>query len=251
MEFLIVCFIIGYLLYKNNSLKKSLSDLSKKVQNINIYENNNSNLNSTYESTDEKIESIKSTTERIESIKKSTYYYQKKLFWDSSLEKDVYFIINNFIKNKSAKVEILPHVSLRELFKPTNDFSNKNLKQLSSYHIDILLLSEKSFIPLVAIEIDGAYHELNDKQKIRDAFKSSLLERNGIQLLRLKPDNCNYAFIESELTRLLNIVPIYCPKCGGKMVERTNSKNGKKFLGCSNYPSLECKHRELINCKII
>ena len=251
MEFLIVFLIIGYLLYKNNSLKKSLSDLSKKVQNTNIDKNNNSNLNSNYESTTEKNTSIKSTDEKIESIKKSTYYYKEKMFWDSDLEKDVYFIINNFIKNKSAKVEILPHVSLRELFKPTNDFNNKNLKQLSSYHIDILLLSKESFVPLIAIEIDGSHHELSDNQKIRDAFKNSLLERNRIPLLRLKPDNCNYAFIAKELTRLLNTVPIYCPKCGGKMLERTNPINGDKFLGCSNFPTLECRHSELIDYKII
>ena len=158
MEFLIVCIIIAYLLYKNNSLKKSSSNLNQKTYKINIEQNNNSNVKQNY----------KSTEEKIESIKKSTYYYKEKKFWDSSLEKEVYFYINDFIKNKSAKVEILPHVSLRELFKPTNDFKNQNLKQLSSYHIDVLLLSEKSFVPLVAIEIDGSHHELSDSQKIRD-----------------------------------------------------------------------------------
>lgn len=244
MEFLIVCIIISYLLYKNNSLKKSLSILNQKINRLTIEKNNNSNKSSTLN------QNYKSTEERIESIKKSTYYYKEKDFWDSSLEKEVYFYINNFIKNKSAKVEILPHVSLRELFKPTNDFKNQNLKQLSSYHIDILLLSEKSFVPLVAIEIDGSHHELDDNQRIRDAFKNSLLERNGIQLLRLKPDNCNYAFIESELTKLLTTAPIYCPKCGRKLLEKKNSANGKKFLGCSGFP-LECDHTESSYYKII
>lgn len=237
MEFLVVCFIIGYLLFKNNSLKKSLSNSSKKVENINIKENNNLNY--------------KSTEEKIESIKKSAYFYKEKNFWDSSLEKEVYFIINSFIKNKSAKVELLPHVSLRELFKPTNDFNNQNLKQLSSYHIDILLLSEKSFVPLVAIEIDGSHHELSDSQKIRDAFKNSLLKRNGIQLLRLKPNNCNYNFIENELTKLLSISTIYCPECGSKMIEKTNTKNGTKFLGCSSFQFSNCTHSKSIDYKII
>ena len=247
MEFLIVCIIIGYLLYKNNSLKKSLSNLTQKINKLTIEKNNNvsSNQNSTLN------QSYKSTEERIESIKKSTYYYKEKDFWDSSLEKEVYFYINNFIKNKSAKVEILPHVSLRELFKPTNDFKNQNLKQLSSYHIDILLLSEKSFVPLVAIEIDGSHHELDDNQRIRDAFKNSLLERNGIQLLRLKPNNCNYAFIESELTKLLSIAPIYCPECGSEMIEKSNNKTGEKILGCSGFLSLDCRHSKSINYTII
>lgn len=241
MEFLIVCIIIAYLLYKNNSLKKSSSNLNQKTYKINIEQNNNSNVKQNY----------KSTEEKIESIKKSTYYYKEKKFWDSSLEKEVYFYINDFIKNKSAKVEILPHVSLRELFKPTNDFKNQNLKQLSSYHIDVLLLSEKSFVPLVAIEIDGSHHELNDSQKIRDAFKTSLLERNGIKLLRLKPDNCNYDFIESELINLLTTSSIYCPECGSEMIKKSNKKTGEKFLGCSGFHSLGCRCSKSIDYKVI
>ena len=241
MEFLIVCIIIAYLLYKNNSLKKSSSNLNQKTYKINIEQNNNSNVKQKY----------KSTEEKIESIKKSTYYYKEKKFWDSSLEKEVYFYINDFIKNKSAKVEILPHVSLRELFKPTNDFKNQNLKQLSSYHIDVLLLSEKSFVPLVAIEIDGSHHELSDSQKIRDAFKTSLLERNGIKLLRLKPDNCNYDFIESELINLLTTSSIYCPECGSEMIKKSNKKTGEKFLGCSGFHSLGCRCSKSIDYKVI
>lgn len=27
-----------------------------------------------------------------------------------------------------------------------------------------------------------------------------------------------------------------CPRCGSKMIERTNRKNGQKFYGCSRYP---------------
>lgn len=241
MEFLIVCIIIAYLLYKNNSLKKSSSNLNQKTYKINIEQNNNSNVKQNY----------KSTEEKIESIKKSTYYYKEKKFWDSSLEKEVYFYINDFIKNKSAKVEILPHVSLRELFKPTNDFKNQNLKQLSSYHIDVLLLSEKSFVPLVAIEIDGSHHELSDSQKIRDAFKTALLERNGIKLLRLKPDNCNYDFIESELINLLTTSSIYCPECGSEMIKKSNKKTGEKFLGCSGFHSLGCRCSKSIDYKVI
>lgn len=241
MEFLIVCIIIAYLLYKNNSLKKSSSNLNQKTYKINIEQNNNSNVKQNY----------KSTEEKIESIKKSTYYYKEKKFWDSSLEKEVYFYINDFIKNKSAKVEILPHVSLRELFKATNDFKNQNLKQLSSYHIDVLLLSEKSFVPLVAIEIDGSHHELSDSQKIRDAFKTSLLERNGIKLLRLKPDNCNYDFIESELINLLTTSSIYCPECGSEMIKKSNKKTGEKFLGCSGFHSLGCRCSKSIDYKVI
>lgn len=69
MEFLIVCIIIGYLLYKNNSLKKSLSNLTQKINRLTIEQNNKSTLSQNY----------KSTEEKIESIKKSTYYYKEKI----------------------------------------------------------------------------------------------------------------------------------------------------------------------------
>ncbi|OKZ75569.1 MAG: hypothetical protein BHW00_01560 [Clostridium sp. 26_22] len=91
MEFLIISFIIGYLIFKNNSLKKSLGNLTQEINNINIKQNDTSNLN----------KNRKSTEEIIESIKRSTYYYKEKNFWDSSLEKEVYFIINNFIKKEN------------------------------------------------------------------------------------------------------------------------------------------------------
>lgn len=228
---------------KNNSLKKSLLDKSKKLESLELELNTNTNSNTNLPH--------KTTDEIIDSVQKSTYYYKRKVFWDSPLEKEVYFIINNFINNNNVEVEILPHVSLKELFNPTNDLNNKNLKRLSSYHIDILLLSKKSFVPLVAIEIDGSHHDLNDRQKIRDAFKNSLLKRHNIKLLRLKPDNCTYSFISTELTNLLANAPIYCPKCGNKMVEKNNSKTGVKFLGCSGYNSLNCEYSQPIDYKII
>lgn len=59
MEFLIVCIIIGYLIHKNNSLKKSLSNLTQKINRLTIEQNNKSTLSQNYKSTEEKIESIK------------------------------------------------------------------------------------------------------------------------------------------------------------------------------------------------
>lgn len=70
MEFLIISFIIGYLIFKNNSLKKSLGNLTQEINNINIKQNDTSNLN----------KNRKSTEEIIESIKRSTYYYKEKTF---------------------------------------------------------------------------------------------------------------------------------------------------------------------------
>ena len=36
----------------------------------------------------------------------------------------------------------------------------------------------------------------------------------------------------------------YCPDCGEELVERINSEDGEKFLGCSSFP--DCKYTEEI-----
>lgn len=74
MEFLIVCLIIGYLLYKNNSLKKSLSILNQRINRLTIEKDTNSNRNSTLN------QNYKSTEEKIESIKKVHIIIKKKIF---------------------------------------------------------------------------------------------------------------------------------------------------------------------------
>jgi ssDNA-binding Zn-finger/Zn-ribbon topoisomerase 1 len=34
-----------------------------------------------------------------------------------------------------------------------------------------------------------------------------------------------------------------CPKCStGKLIKRTNTRTGTKFLGCTNFP--DCKHTQ-------
>ena len=55
--------------------------------------------------------------------------------------------------------------------------------------------------------------------RARHSAECFILERNGIKLLRLKPDNCNYDFIESELIKLLTTSSIDCPECGNEMIE--------------------------------
>ena len=34
-------------------------------------------------------------------------------------------------------------------------------------------------------------------------------------------------------------VTVPCPKCGSKLVRRVSKKSGKKFYGCTNYPTCD------------
>lgn len=60
MEFIVIILIISYLIMKNNSLKKSLLDKSKKLESLELElnTNTNSNTNLPHKTTDEIIDSV-------------------------------------------------------------------------------------------------------------------------------------------------------------------------------------------------
>jgi ssDNA-binding Zn-finger/Zn-ribbon topoisomerase 1 len=42
--------------------------------------------------------------------------------------------------------------------------------------------------------------------------------------------------VDQELLKQVVGDDEFCPECGSKLVERTSSKTGSKFMGCSSYP---------------
>jgi len=72
-----------------------------------------------------------------------------------------------------------------------NDFSilseqERKFANNSNSHIDFLLYNKLDMQPILAIEVDGyKFHELNEKQKIRDIHKNNILEKLSLPLLRL------------------------------------------------------------------
>ena len=67
---------------------------------------------------------------------------------------------------------MIPHVSLREVFKHKDD-DKEGFKNLSYYHIDMLICSKKYMTPLMGVEFDGESHN-SEEQILRDEFKSTL-----------------------------------------------------------------------------
>jgi superfamily I DNA and/or RNA helicase len=74
-------------------------------------------------------------------------------------------------------------------------------------HIDFLLFNKLDMQPILAIEVDGyEFHELNEKQKIRDNHKNNILNKISVPLLRLSTtESGEQSRIESALNNILEI----------------------------------------------
>ncbi len=74
-------------------------------------------------------------------------------------------------------------------------------------HIDFLLFNKLDMQPILAIEVDGyEFHELNEKQKVRDNHKNNILAKVSIPLLRLSTtESGERGRIESALNNVIEL----------------------------------------------
>lgn len=74
-------------------------------------------------------------------------------------------------------------------------------------HIDFLLFNKLDMLPILAIEVDGyEFHELNEKQKIRDNHKNNILAKISLPLLRLSTTESGEGDrIESALNSVIEL----------------------------------------------
>lgn len=230
--FCILIFIIILLKRKNNELELGVYQLNKKIQE---FEDKNKKK--------KKQPDQRTFEKRLEGKRKSAeYYYVKKdSFWDSESEKIVFGKVQGVLSNDFV---VIPHVSLREVFKH-KDNDEDGFKNLSYYHIDMLICSKNYMTPLMGIEFDGKSHE-DQEQILRDEFKSALFRMGNIPLVRLNDKNISviemYDLIKKEFENAK-----LCKKCGAPMLKK-NGINGE-FYGCSNYSSGKCSNSENIGAK--
>ncbi len=122
--------------------------------------------------------------------------------WDLTKESHTENITKELLKNilKDYKYRSLwfrMHVSLRDFIK--NDGHNLSNEEYKFYinpnsHADFLIYNKMSRKPVLVIEVDGiSFHEQQEKQKVRDLKKDSVLSKVGIPILRLKTNESNEA----------------------------------------------------------
>lgn len=230
--FCILIFVIILLKRKNNELELRVCQLNKKIQEFE--DKNKKKMKQPDQRTFE---------ERLEGKRKSAeYYYAKKdSFWDSESEKIVFGKVQGVLSNDFV---VIPHVSLREVFKH-KDNDEDGFKNLSYYHIDMLICSKNYMTPLMGIEFDGKSHD-DQEQILRDEFKSALFRMGNIPLVRLKNKNISVIEMYDLIKREFENAKL-CKKCGAPMLKKKGI-NGE-FYGCSNYSSGKCSNSENIGAK--
>lgn len=97
----------------------------------------------------------------------------------------------------------------------------------------------KTGIQLSSDKIDNIFDKLYPLTQIDEAEKSA-----HIRNIQQKRQN-HFSQTNSTINVTLSANQTICPRCGGKLVVRVATKGeyqGKKFLGCSNYP--QCRYIE-------
>ena len=149
------------------------------------------------------------------------YYAEKKHeTWQSSLnkstEKHLYEFLSEHIDDKYYV--LLPHVSLREIFRPKSEY---NLGRLSSFHVDFLIMDKRTWCPVFAIEYDGMQHEKDCLQQKRDFQKGQLLRQHNIPVLNVNKtspyDDITFYNNWIDLQKKEGYFPSYHSLCGTRM----------------------------------
>ncbi|WP_102128555.1 DUF2726 domain-containing protein [Deinococcus planocerae] len=80
---------------------------------------------------------------------------------------------------------VFPNVRLNDLFLISRAAQNRQsvLGRLRDKHVDFLILEERDFKPVLAIELDGASHD-TERQRYRDEVKNTAFRSAGLRLLR-------------------------------------------------------------------
>jgi len=160
-------------------------------------------------------------------------YFLKKAFMNGG-EIKFYDLLYENLHN--SDLTIFTQVAYSALIYNKKDWMRR---KFNSYYVDYVICN-KDFVPVCAIELDGAYHREEHIQQ-RDAKKDlfwEAMEHNGIKgeyifkFFRI-PYDSQIEELKDVFRYLLNLTgtPL-CETCGKTMAVRFNEKNRQFFLGC-------------------
>lgn len=127
---------------------------------------------------------------------------------DNPYEEKAYHLILDFLEKNNQKYKMAVKLPLAE-FVTDKKFldENEDLKKfvLNNSHIDFAIYSENINKPLLAIEVDGKYHNY-EEQKQRDEKKEEILKYMDIPLLRI-PSKITWDIkeFEGEIESKINV----------------------------------------------
>lgn len=115
-------------------------------------------------------------------------YYKKEKDYDSLWEKQLYKIMEQVIQKYPGFI-IQMKLPLADIARDKAFLdSNIELKRFAlnkNTHLDFTIISELTNRPILAIELDGKYHD-EYEQQIRDKKKDKILDHHGVPIWRIK-----------------------------------------------------------------
>jgi hypothetical protein len=113
---------------------------------------------------------------KFESSEEKLPYKLKSQFFNKS-EEAMFFELK---KSLPSEYHIFPKVRIIDFIEPTNrEYQWRN--RIWSRHVDFLIC-DKYFKPIIAIEVNGSYHNTSKQQK-RDMVKKEILDSTSIPLV--------------------------------------------------------------------
>ncbi len=187
-----------YIVYSN---EKDLKD-SNILDLVNYIKYNN------FEVIDSKLYSIFDLLYRQFTDEKINFFNKNKKVSKYDSESMTYYCVKEILNEiKKDYLKILLEIPLKNIIKTNENYTEDEINFINrNSHIDLLIYNSVTKQPFLAIETDGyKYHENNKVQKNRDLLKNNILEKAGLNLLRLSTTGSNEKEkILSSLNDILN-----------------------------------------------
>lgn len=97
-------------------------------------------------------------------------------------------MIKDILKNDNfSKLNVVMHVPLRSLLHDLSALNSRELAFATNHltHVDFLIFSKITHLPVLVIEVDGFVYHNTEKQRERDLLKDNILNKYNIPILRL------------------------------------------------------------------
>jgi hypothetical protein len=107
---------------------------------------------------------------------------------DVDSENLMYAVIRDVLKtDEFSKYDVVMHVPLRMILSDLTKLNTRELSFATNHltHVDFLIFSRLTHMPVLVVEVDGFVYHNNDKQRERDQVKNTILEKYSIPMLRL------------------------------------------------------------------
>ena len=111
------------------------------------------------------------------------YSYEKKKFFMSALEHDLFDILHKALSNK---YHIFPQVHLSSIIdhKIVGQNWNAAFRHINGKSVDYVICDKAYIAPLLAIELDDSSHDREDRME-RDEIVERIISEAGLPMLRI------------------------------------------------------------------